>query len=196
MDLTETKEWMRKLTIELALKIAGRDELKIVFKERWRRTHGRCTTLNSNPNYTPTIAYSIPFIEVNLHLPTALRFLVIHEVCHLVHPNHGYLFERLCRQNGLDSRKGAVSLATHTIEPKGDWIAKCPTCNRTHYKFSQPKRQCSCYYCSNSYNSAHELIFSNPSRENANIIKQITQGLKRKSDSEIIQIQTEENKNV
>lgn len=191
MNLKDAQDWMRALTIKLAKEIANTDKLHIQFNERMRRVHGDCTTRKHDSNFIPTLRYSIPFIEANLNLPTALRFLVIHEVCHLVHSNHGWKFERLCRQNGLDSKGGHVCHAISLNVIKGKWIAEYPTCHKTHYHHSKPHKITSCGDCDNCYNPNHKLIFTNPSQENADLIKQITQQMKLKSESEINQINQE-----
>lgn len=159
MNLENTQIWMKKLTIKLAREIAGKDEVQVQFNKRWKRLNGRCITSVDNPNFIPNITYSIPFIEANLNLPIALRFLIIHEVCHIVYPNHGKDFKKLCKQNGLDSKKGKIYDATLTNEIKRNWFAKCSTCHHKFQRFNKPKRKRSCPYCSSSFNPIYELIF-------------------------------------
>ena len=189
MNLNDTQAWMRSLTFNLAKEIADTTDLIVEFNERLWRTWGDCETRRNDSSFVPIIRYSIPFIRGNLENRLALRYLCVHEVCHLVEGGHGWKFERLCRIHGLDAEQGLVQNATHTNPVKGNWVAECPSCHRKSYRCSKPTCKLSCCKCDTKYNPAHHLNYHNRTTERNKLIQQITRQIEQKSESEITQIQ-------
>jgi len=130
--------WVR----EYHSRLLGNRELPQI---KFTRTIQIFGAANKQFNY---LKFSVPFIEVNDD-KRCLEVLVIHEVCHLVVPNHSKDFKRLCKQFGDDVPDGACFSFKGFIAPIGKYHARCKKCGQVYSRARTcpPPKSRSCYKC-------------------------------------------------
>ena len=80
-----------------------------------------------------------------------VRNTVLHEIAHALTPgnHHGKTWKRTLIQMGGDGNR----LADIEYKVKGNYIYKCPNCDKVSYFYRQIKKLYACGSCCNKYNN-------------------------------------------
>lgn len=75
-----------------------------------------------------------------------------HEIAHALAQGdgHGYRWQRACLVTG--ARPERCASIPNELKPKGKWLARCPSCDRTTYYYRKLRRARACGQCCLRFN--------------------------------------------
>ena len=168
MNLNEAKKLMRYFSFDVVAEIekycdCSFDDLNIYikFSTMMEKRIGICQHIKSKQRVN--LKYSLKWIKENLDNPGQLKSLCVHEVCHILHPNHKkhfhFLRERMCLKFDLP-----IDDCRESKTVPGRYKAVCKDCGLVHHRYYRSKKDWCCA-CIKVYNPSKILIFTKPNEE-------------------------------
>jgi len=143
-------QWANEIAEKWIIPQLEGKKLKLVWMlSHTRRTFGNCcTTSRTETEVISRIKLSKPFILANEE--PAIKFLLNHELAHIIHPNHGPGFARLLTEmTGVQVPYEEARFHQGEYEqPVGGFIYRCPACGKETKYYKRLFRERSCAECS------------------------------------------------
>lgn len=135
----------------------GYDVVELTLNHRAQKRIGNCQHNKRTNVYS--IQLSKKFLETNDWNIEILRALIVHEVAHIKHFNHGLQFTNECIRMGVPANH--VFKLFKFKQQNFKWMATCSKCGYVHGMARKPKYngQTSCGKCCNSYSEDRLMIY-------------------------------------
>lgn len=147
----ETQKKVLEMVRECADHMLGDVDIKVYFSQRATSTLGRCWWEGKyGADRAPECMFNARFVELNKNNLEAIRWVVVHEVAHIVHNDHSEKHAELCREFGVEA-DGFAPGTKFVPVPYGLACSKCGSLLKTYYrKPARTRKEITCSHCNHT----------------------------------------------
>jgi len=142
------RQWADEIANKWIIPLLGGKKLQIEWElNRKRRVLGTCSkTINYEDTVICWVELSRPFIIANEE--AAIRYLLCHELAHIIHHNHGPEFAALLRQmTGMEIPDDRIRFQYGDYKKAAGFTYKCLVCGHEAVHYKRLFKQESCGIC-------------------------------------------------